>query len=63
MLPGEEELETGSLLNFAVSDEHNVVCTWYVSSRTDEAVSLCWSSGTGWRDADGEGDKEGRGPG
>ncbi|MCJ1474800.1 hypothetical protein MMC13_003460 [Lambiella insularis] len=43
-----------SLLNFAVSDGWSVVCTRYVSSRTDEAASLYWSSGTSWRD-EGEG--------
>lgn len=37
-----------SLLNFAVSDGHSVVCTRYVSSKTDEAASLFFSSGTNW---------------
>lgn len=54
----EEKLQRGegrkSLLNFAVSDGWSVVCTRYVSSRTDEAASLYWSSGTCWRD-EGEG--------
>ena len=35
-----------SLLNFAVTDGHSVVCTRYVSSRDDEAASLYFSSGT-----------------
>lgn len=35
-----------SLLNFAVTDGRDVVCTRYVSSRTDEAASLFFSSGT-----------------
>ncbi|KAL9099491.1 MAG: hypothetical protein Q9163_005018 [Psora crenata] len=38
-----------SLLNFAVTDGHSVVCTRYVSSKTDEAASLYFSSGTNWR--------------
>lgn len=41
-----------SLLNFAVTDGHSVVCTRYVSSRTDEAASLFFSSGTRWRACD-----------
>lgn len=35
-----------SLLNFAATDGHSVVCSRYVSSRTDEAASLFFSSGT-----------------
>ncbi|KAK2745252.1 hypothetical protein FQN57_003947 [Myotisia sp. PD_48] len=42
------DLETRSLLNFAVTDGHSVVCTRYVSSKTDEAASLYFSSGTNW---------------
>jgi glutamine amidotransferase len=62
-LAGAEELETRSLLNFAVTDGHSVVCTRYVSSRTDEAASLYWSSGTSWREVGGR-EAEGReGPG
>ena len=38
-----------SLLNFAVTDGHSVVCSRYVSSRTDEAASLFFSSGTSWK--------------
>ncbi|KAL9579216.1 MAG: hypothetical protein Q9212_005237 [Teloschistes hypoglaucus] len=45
----EEGLDCRSLLNFAISDGHSVVCTRYVSSRTDEAASLYWSSGTSWQ--------------
>lgn len=46
-LKTEEDLR--SLLNFAVTDGHSVVCTRYVSSRTDEAASLFFSSGTSWK--------------
>jgi glutamine amidotransferase len=35
-----------SLLNFGATDGHSVVCTRYVSSKTDEAASLFFSSGT-----------------
>ena len=42
------ELDTRSLLNFAVTDGQSVVCTRYVSSTTDEAASLYFSSGTNW---------------
>ena len=53
-IPNEENhgaggLETRSLLNFAVTDGHSVVCTRYVSSTTDEAASLYFSSGTSWK--------------
>lgn len=41
--------DTRSLLNFAVTDGRSVVCTRYVSSRTDEAATLFFSSGTDWR--------------
>jgi len=43
-----------SLLNFAVTDGHSVVCSRYVSSRTDEAASLFFSSGTSWKAQEGE---------
>lgn len=46
---GEED--SRSLLNFAVTDGESVVCTRYVSSRTDEAASLFWSSGTSWKES------------
>lgn len=39
-----------SLLNFGLSDGHSVVCTRYVSSKTDEAASLYFSSGTRFHD-------------
>ena len=42
--------DTRSLLNFAVTDGKSVVCTRYVSSRTDDAASLFFSSGTNWRE-------------
>ncbi|KAK1085197.1 glutamine amidotransferase subunit [Friedmanniomyces endolithicus] len=42
--------DTRSLLNFAVADGKSVVCTRYVSYRTDEAASLFFSSGTSWRE-------------
>lgn len=45
-----EGLETRSLLNFAVTDGHTVVCTRYISSKTDEPASLYFSSGTKWRE-------------
>lgn len=35
-----------SLLNFGLTDGHSVICTRYVSSLTDEAASLYFSSGT-----------------
>lgn len=48
-----------SLLNFAVSDGHAVICTRYVSSKTDEAASLFFSSGTDWTEfEDDEGNKD-----
>ena len=46
---GDEGLDTRSLLNFAVTDGQSVVCTRYVSSTTDEAASLYFSSGTNWK--------------
>jgi glutamine amidotransferase len=49
------EEDCRSLLNFAVTDGSSVVCTRYVSSRTDEAASLFWSSGTNWRETCEEG--------
>ena len=51
-----EELDTRSLLNFAVTDGHSVVCTRYVSSKTDEAASLYFSSGTSWKEGESKGD-------
>lgn len=39
-----------SLLNFAVTDGQSVLCTKYVSSATDEAASLYFSSGTSWKE-------------
>lgn len=41
--------DSRSLLNFAVTDGSSVVCTRYVSSTTDEAASLFFSSGTSWK--------------
>ncbi|QIW94845.1 hypothetical protein AMS68_000363 [Peltaster fructicola] len=53
--------DTRSLLNFAVTDGKSVVCTRYVSSRTDEAASLFFSSGTSWTEQGGtEHDRTGR---
>lgn len=46
----EENIDTRSLLNFALTDGHSVICTRYVSSKTDEAASLYYSSGTTWDD-------------
>ena len=48
------EVDTRSLLNFAVTDGSSVVCTRYVGSKTDEAASLYFSSGTSWKQ-EGEG--------
>lgn len=50
------DLDTRSLLNFAVTDGHSVVCTRYVSSETDEAASLYFSSGTSWKEGESKGD-------
>ena len=47
--------DSRSLLNFAVTDGHSVVCTKYVSSKTDEAASLYFSSGSNWRRMDEKG--------
>ncbi|KAK3378356.1 nucleophile aminohydrolase [Podospora didyma] len=43
-----ENVDTRSLLNFAVTDGHTVICTRYVGSASDEAASLYYSSGTLW---------------
>ncbi|KAL2753912.1 hypothetical protein ACRALDRAFT_1062883 [Sodiomyces alcalophilus JCM 7366] len=43
-----EDVDTRSLLNFAVSDGHSIICTRYINSSTDEAASLYYSSGTEW---------------
>ncbi|KAI1330161.1 N-terminal nucleophile aminohydrolase [Xylariaceae sp. FL0255] len=43
-----ENIDIRSLLNFAVTDGHSIICTRYVSSKTDEAASLYFSSGTQW---------------
>ncbi|KAK8219907.1 glutamine amidotransferase subunit [Zalaria obscura] len=47
--------DTRSLLNFAITDGKSVVCTRYVSSKTDEAASLFFSSGTSWKQQGGNG--------
>ncbi|KAI1003241.1 hypothetical protein K3495_g4967 [Podosphaera aphanis] len=52
----EENVDTRSLLNFAVTDGHSVVCTRYISSQTDEASSLYYSSGTCWEDKSTKGE-------
>jgi len=52
----DENVDTRSLLNFAVTDGHSAVCTRYVSSRTDEAASLYYSSGTTWEDKSRKGE-------
>ena len=56
LIPAEKvgEVDTRSLLNFAVTDGSSVVCTRYVGSKTDEAASLYFSSGTSWKQ-EGEG--------
>ncbi|EHA57291.1 hypothetical protein MGG_11745 [Pyricularia oryzae 70-15] len=43
-----EKVDTRSLLNFALTDGHSIICTRYVSSATDEAASLYYSSGSQW---------------
>lgn len=43
-----EDVDTRSLLNFAVTDGHSTICTRYISSSKDEAASLYYSSGTQW---------------
>ncbi|KAK3359929.1 nucleophile aminohydrolase [Lasiosphaeria hispida] len=43
-----EGVDTRSLLNFALTDGHTVICTRYVGSAQDEAASLYYSSGTLW---------------
>lgn len=48
-----QQSDTRSLLNFAVTDGKSVVCTRYVSSKTDEAASLFFSSGTSWTEQSG----------
>jgi glutamine amidotransferase len=48
-------VETRSLLNFAVTDGHTVVCTRYISSKTDEPASLYFSSGTKWKEGETSG--------
>ena len=48
-------VETRSLLNFAVSDGHTVVCTRYISSKTDDPASLYFSSGTKWKEGQDKG--------
>lgn len=52
---GVTDIETRSLLNFAVSDGHTVICTRYVSSKTDEPASLYFSSGTKWKEGQTKG--------
>ncbi|RIB15389.1 nucleophile aminohydrolase [Gigaspora rosea] len=42
----EAGIHESSLLNFAVTDGHSVICTRYINSRTEEAASLYFSSGT-----------------
>jgi glutamine amidotransferase len=49
-------VETRSLLNFAVTDGYTVICTRYVSSKTDEPASLYFSSGTKWKEGKTKGD-------
>jgi glutamine amidotransferase len=46
--------DSRSLLNFAVTDGESVVCTRYVNSKTDEAASLFFSSGTSWKELNSE---------
>ncbi len=43
-----DSVDTRSLLNFALTDGHTIICTRYVSSAADEAASLYYSSGSQW---------------
>lgn len=43
-----ENVDTRSLLNFALTDGHSIICTRYISSSTDQAASLYYSSGSQW---------------
>ncbi|EGP90391.1 unnamed protein product [Zymoseptoria tritici ST99CH_1A5] len=56
-----EEGDVRSLLNFAITDGKSVVCTRYVSSKTDEAASLFFSSGTNWAEQPSATPQTGRG--
>jgi glutamine amidotransferase len=56
-----EDGEVRSLLNFAITDGKSVVCTRYVSSKTDEAASLFFSSGTNWAEQPSATPQTGRG--
>lgn len=51
-----ENVDTRSLLNFCVSDGHSIICTRYISSSTDEAASLYYSSGSQWESQQYAGD-------
>ncbi|WFD08295.1 glutamine amidotransferase subunit [Malassezia vespertilionis] len=42
----EAGIEEPSLMNFCVTDGQSIACTRYVSSKTDEAASLYFSTGT-----------------
>ena len=50
-----DQSDKRSLLNFALTDGHSVLCTKYVSSLRDEAASLFFSSGTNWKEGEGDG--------
>ncbi|KAK9386729.1 nucleophile aminohydrolase [Lipomyces mesembrius] len=43
---GDTDIEEPSLLNFAVTDGHSVIVTRYITSRTEEAASLHFSTGS-----------------
>ncbi|RKF74099.1 putative glutamine amidotransferase DUG3 [Golovinomyces cichoracearum] len=51
-----ENVHTQCLLNFAVTDGESVICTRYVNSKTDQAASLYYSSGTCWEDKGNKGE-------
>ncbi|KAM3548121.1 hypothetical protein MY1884_009039 [Beauveria asiatica] len=51
-----ENVDTRSLLNFAVTDGYSIICTRYISSARDEAASLYYSSGTRWETRTGAAD-------
>lgn len=50
ILDSDKTEDCRSLLNFAITDGYSVVCTRYVGSKTDEAASLFFSSGTSWKE-------------
>jgi len=52
----QDPVDTRSTLNLALTDGHSVICTRYIRSKTDEAASLYYSSGTSWEDKSRKGE-------